>query len=369
MRILEITSYPPPRSGWSMRVELLKRHLEAHGHECVVLNIGQSRRTPSPDYETVLSGFDYIKKLWRYSARGYLAHVHVNGASPKGFVLALIAEFINLICGKRCVLTFHAGTDQIYFPRPKYPSLFPLFWVLFTIPRRIICNSEPVKRKIQEYGISGRKISAIQAFTRQYLEFEPRRLDDVVEIFYSTFPVVVFSYLNLRPKFHPLELLDGFARVARRRPDCGLVLCGLGGYVESDLGDAVQQRLHQSDLVGRVYVIDNLNHDEFLTALSRASVFLRSHTSDGVCSSVLEALSLRVPVLAAENGQRPPGVLTYNATDAGDLATVLEDLIARRGEVAAAMPVPDLPDTLTSEGALLVGEVDSPKPDPDICAV
>src|SRR5690606_29647691 len=92
-----------------MRVQLLKRLLEAQGHACVVLNIGQSRKIPSPEYETVLSAADYVKKVWRFSRRGYVAHVHVNGASPQGFVLALTAELLNLACGRRCFLTFHAG--------------------------------------------------------------------------------------------------------------------------------------------------------------------------------------------------------------------------------------------------------------------
>lgn len=368
VRILQITSYPPPRAGWGMRVQLLKRLLEAQGHECVVLNIGQSRKIPSPEYETVLSAADYVKKVWRFSRRGYVAHVHVNGASPQGFVLALTAELLNLACGRRCFLTFHAGVDQIYFPRPKYPWLLPMFWLLFTIPRRIICNSEAVKQKIQEYGISGAKIVPIQAFSVQYLEFEPVRLDAELEEFYDRFPVRVFSYINLRPKFHPLELLDGFARVAAARQDCGLVLCGVGGYTEGDLAQAVARRLEQPDLAGRVLVVDDLEHDAFLTALSRASIFLRSHVSDGVCSSVLEALSLKVPVVAAENGQRPAGVLTYTATDPADLATVLDRAIEQRDRLAASLPRPEVPDTLAVEAAVLTGNARGEKGDRAACA-
>ena len=51
--LLEVTSYPPPRAGWGLRVEFLKKQLEAEGHQCVVLNIGTSRAIPSPEYETV----------------------------------------------------------------------------------------------------------------------------------------------------------------------------------------------------------------------------------------------------------------------------------------------------------------------------
>jgi glycosyltransferase involved in cell wall biosynthesis len=338
-----------------MRVQLLKRQLEQRGHTCAVLNIGQSRRIPSDEYETVMSAFDYLRKVCVFSARGYVAHVHVNGASVQGFALALIAEIVSLLCGRRCVLTFHAGTDQIYFPRPKYPWLLPMFWVLFTIPQRIICNSEAVKARICEYGIPSKKISAIQAFSTQYLEFERRPLEPALDRFYARFPVLLFSYVNLRPKFHPVELLDGFAQVARRRSDVGLVLCGVGGYPELDLRLAVQARLEREDLAGRVLMVDDLDHDDFLNALSRATVFVRSHVSDGVCSSVLEALALRVPVVASENGQRPAGVVTYRATDADELATRLEEVIERRDAIASTMPQPEIPDTLTEEADLLVG--------------
>ena len=355
MNILEITSYPPPRAGWGMRVQLLKRHLEARGHDCVVLNIGQSRRRPSPEYETVLSGFDYLKKVWRYSARGYLAHVHVNGASPQGFVLAIVAEIVNVIWGKRCILTFHAGADQIYFPRPKYPWLLPMFWILFGIPRRIICNSTAVKDKIVEYGIAAEKILPIQAFSSQYLEFERQPLGAEVDAFYRHFPQLVFSYINIRPKFFPLTVLDGFAQVAARNPRCGLVLCGVGGYAEGDLQQAVAERLRRADLTGRVLLIEDLEHDAFLTALSQSTIFLRSHISDGVCSSVLEALALKVPVVACANGQRPPGVLTYTADNANDLSAVLTDALSRRDLLVSTLPIPEIPDTLTVEADVLIG--------------
>ena len=135
-------------------MQFLKEHLERHGHECVVLNIGSSRAIPSPEYETVLGAWDYVRKVWRFSRDGFVAHVHVNGASPKGFVLAILAELINLAFGRRCFLTFHAGVEQVYFPRPKYPALLPMYWVLFTLPKAIICNSEEVKSKIVEYGVN-----------------------------------------------------------------------------------------------------------------------------------------------------------------------------------------------------------------------
>ena len=83
-RILEVTSYPPPRAGWGIRVEFLKKALEVEGHRCVVLNIGTSRLIPSAEYETVLGGSDFVRKVWRYSRRGFVVHAHANGDALKG---------------------------------------------------------------------------------------------------------------------------------------------------------------------------------------------------------------------------------------------------------------------------------------------
>jgi len=354
-KILQVTSYPPPRSGWGIRAQFVKRRLETEGHRCVVLNIGSSRKMPSTEYETVLGARDYVSKLWKYSSDGFIAHVHVNGASMKGLILALVAEVINLLAGKRCFLTFHAGVEQKYFPREKSVLLRPAFWLTFAIPARIICNSEAVRAKIEEYGISRSKICAIPAFSRQYLEFEPARLPDAMERFYARFPCILFSYVNLRPLFHPVELVEGFAKLAQSRPDVGLVLCGVSGYPEPDVLEAMSTRIAQRRLDDRICLVDDLDHDEFLTALSRAAVYVRTHVSDGVCSSVLEALALRVPVVASANGHRPPGVVTYQATDPEDLRKVLEDTLSKRDAIAAALPRPQVPDTVSVEVQMLVG--------------
>lgn len=352
-KVLEISSYPPPRAGWGVRVEYLKHHLEASGHACVVLNIGTSRTIPSPHYETVLGGADYVRKLWRFARQGFAIHAHVNGASPKGFVLAILAEAIGRLHGCRCFLTFHAGIDQIYFPRPKYPLLLPVYKTLFALPHRIICNSDEVKAKIVEYGVAPGKVVPIPAFSRQYLESGGSPLPDSITAFFDRFDEVVFCYLKMRPLFHPQAAVEGFARLAARRPGAGLLLVGIAGHMVDGIWPAVQARIARPDLRDRVLVVDDLSHDLFLAALGRARVCLRTHVSDGVCSSVLEALSLGVPVVATENHNRPPGVLTYAPADVDGLAALLDDVLGRREAIAAALPRPVVRDTLSEEAALL----------------
>ena len=354
VRILQVTSYPPPRAGWGVRVEFLKRALESLGHTCVVLNIGRSRTIPSPEYETVMGLGDYIRKVWRFSRAGFTIHVHVNGQSEKGFVLALLAAGINLLWGRRCLLTFHAGVDQKYFPKERARFLFPMYWLMFAIPRSVICNSETVRRKIAEFAVPLSKIVAIPAFSRQYLEYVEAELPAPLEEFLAARTETLFTYIRVRPGFYLDIMIEGFALLAARRPGTGLVICGVSGDIEPVLHADLMARIAAHDLASRILIVDDLDHDRFLTALRRSSLYLRTPTSDGVASSVLESLALGVPVVAAENGTRPAGVLTYRATDADHMAQVLEDTLERRPQIVAGLPKPEVQDTVATEVKLLI---------------
>ena len=352
-RILEVTSYPPPRAGWGIRVEFLKKRLEREGHHCVVLNIGTSRRIPSPEYETVMSSLDFVRKVWRFSRQGYVVHAHANGDSPTGLMLALVAQTIGLATGRRPFLTFHAGVIQRHFPREKSGRLTPLFRLLFKMPRRIICNSDPVKACIAAYGVDPGRILAIPAFSRQYLEFTPTPLPSHVDEFFARYRHVVFAYVRMRPLFFPVTMIDGMAEVMRRRDDVGLVVCGGTGHADEGVWPAVQEAISRHGISDRVCFVDDLDHDAFLTALQRSSLYLRTPITDGVASSVLESLALGIPVVACENGTRPAGVVTYPAEDAEQLAEAVERVIVNRAEIVASLTRVEVKDTVADEIAVL----------------
>jgi glycosyltransferase involved in cell wall biosynthesis len=354
-RILEVTSYPPPRAGWGIRVEFLKKRLEAEGHTCVVLNIGTSRAIPSPEYETVLGGRDFVRKVWRYARQGYAVHAHANGDALKGLLLALIAEVIAGICRCPCYLTFHAGVIQRFFPQEKSWKHAPLFWLLFAMPDRIICNSDAVKKKIQGYGVAPDRIVPIAAFSKQYMEYQPTALPQAMLDFFERYAHVIFTYVRMRPLFYPITMVDGLAELVGRRPDVGLVVCGMAGHSDEGVGEAVHGRIQQHRLDPHICLVDDLDHDAFLTALTRSTLYLRTPITDGVASSVLEALALGVPVVACENGTRPAGVLTYTADNASEMAAQVEHVILHRAQIVEAIGRLDVPDTLADEVRLLTG--------------
>lgn len=348
-KVLQITSYPPPLTGWGMRVRVLKQEMERRGHICTVLNIGKGRFLQGRDFVPVHSGLDYVKKVLRYRLRGYLVHMHLNGDSPKGFVLALLAVTVSLLTFRRPVLTFHAGPVQKYFPQSQAPLLTPMFKFIFGAARAIICNSDAEKQAIMGYGIPGEKIVPIQAFTRQYLDFEPVPLPEPVERFFAAYPEAFCTYLLYRPQYFLSETMQALARLFAARPKAGLVLMGPGEDEEQ-----VKALLQEYGIAERVLLLGNQPHDVFLTVFRRSKLYLRTHWKDGVSSSVLEALALGVPVVACENGRRPPSTVTFENQNVDDLIAKLEFVLEHHQEVAASIIRPELPDTIEDEIAVLV---------------
>jgi hypothetical protein len=203
--------------------------------------------------------------------------------------------------------------------------------------------------------VSRRKIVPIPAFSRQYLEFTRPALSANLEAFLRRYRHAVLAYIQMRPLFFPQTLVEGMANVMALRPDVGLIISGMAGHSDEGVRPAFESAIQRHGIGDRLCILDDLDHDAFLTVLERCALYLRTPITDGVASSVLEALALRVPVVACENGTRPAGVVTYPPADADGLASAVGHVIAHRDEVVAAIPRFHVPDTVKDEVALLTG--------------
>ncbi len=354
VKILEISNYPPPRAGWGVRVSFVRRYLEDRGHEVHVLNVGPGRKIRSTDYLDVQGGFDYLRKIVRHAREGYLIHTHLNGDSPKGLVLTIVAELVGRITACPLVLTFHAGPEQRFFPRRRSRRFAPFYALAFALVHRIICNSEPVAARIVEYEVPASKIHVIPAFSRQYLDLGTIALPGDLDAFMLRHRPLLMCYFFNRPEFFLDSTFDAMVELGRSLPDCGMVLVG-GDSTAAEISAKIAQR----GLGGRCFQAGDVSHDQFLTILGRCHFYVRTPSKDGVCSSVLEALSLRVPVVASENGTRPDGTLTYVPDDATDLERRLREAWSDYDRIRSGLTPPPTRDTVEEEADLLVQVVRS----------
>ncbi len=351
LKVLEISSYPPPLAGWGMRVFVVKRALESQGHVCEVLNIGKGRFLVNRDFIPVFGAIDYAKKVLKHRLKGFTVHMHLNGDSPKGFMLTTLALTISLLTFRRPVITFHAGPVQKYFPQSEAPLLTPLYKYIFSAARHIICNSDAEKKAIMGYGVPAKKCRPIQAFTKQYLEFDRIQLSDELEDFYKKYKNVICTYVFYRPQYFLEEMMEGLGILFKERPDTAMVMMG----PDRDQG-AIIDLLRKNGIEDRVLIIGNQAHDAFLTVMAKSKLYLRTHWKDGVSSSVLESLALGVPVVACENDRRPPSTVTFENQNVDEMVEKLRYVLDNHQEAVQAIQKPDIPDTVTDEIAVLAGE-------------
>lgn len=331
-----------------MRIWFLKRAMEQQGFECKVLNIGKSRLIESPEYICVYGAGDFVKKVIRLCLQGFRVHGHTNGDTPKGLMLTFIGMFVSLLTFKRPFLTFHAGPVQKYFPQSRSKLFAPAYWLLFVMAKRVICNNDAVKNNIVGYGISQKKVVPIQAFSRQYLEYEPREMNGKLGGFLETRKQIVVSYVYFRPEFFIENMIEAWAKFLQKHREAGLVIMGFDQNSEP-----IKELIAHLGIGDSVIFAGDLDHDEFLSMLKRADIYLRTPVKDGVCSSVLEALSLGTPVVASENNLRPASVVTYDNDNQDDLVRKLEMVLADLPSYRERVVTPEIKDTLQDEIDLL----------------
>jgi glycosyltransferase involved in cell wall biosynthesis len=296
-----------------------------------------------------MNGWDYSSKVLAYARRGFVTHCHVNGEYFRGLLLALAALAVARLYGNRRIVTFHAGRIQPFFQGWRRIATWPWYRLLFYLSDDVICNQEGVRAALRPLA-GARAIHVIPAFSRQYLEFAPTSLEPALASFVTGRRPVISTYLCFREGFFTDVVLDAMRRLVRRRPMAGLVIVGTG-----DDRARFERALEVQGLQANVHLAGNLERNAFMTLMATSDLHLRTPVTDGVSSTVLEALSLRVPVVASDNGSRPAGVVTYPATDAAALAEALDVSLCRRDELVGGLPPLEIEDTARIEADLLTG--------------
>jgi len=349
--LVEIARFPPPTGSWTLRIGFVVRRWQALGRKCLLMNVNRDRRSHEVEYTNVRGPFDFVFKVLKVAAKGHILHTHTNGKGIKGTLLALTAQLIGLVFGRRTVLTFHAGLQQEYFPKTGRLWLDSLMWLTFKTPRYIICNSDRMKQRIvEDYGVPEDKVFAIPAFCGAYMETEPGELSPAVNSFAQQHDPLLVSYVFFfHPEFTVDLMIETVKRLRAEYPNLGLIIMGSKQYAEN-----YTPLIEELNLTDHVLLSGNLPREEFLAVLKRGHAYLRTPMGDGVAASVLEALTLGTPVVAADNGTRPESCLLYREGDLDEMVDRLRYVIENRNRVAERITAPDADDTIEKEVEVLL---------------
>jgi hypothetical protein len=271
----------------------------------------------------------------RHVGRGYAVHARVNGETRKGYVLTLVALVLARLAGRPALLTYCGGHRQSYFPAPRSSFRHMAFAFLFRISTRIYCNSEPVKQALLTTGIDSDRVVPIPHFSSQYVQFTASELPGLVKEFSARVDGMFFLYLCYRKEYMLDFLADAMRRCRAQFPRIGFLLVGTS---EREL-EPLRSFFQSQGLVEAVCITGSVPHDCFLTMLTRSLAYIRVPLTDGVCSSVLEALTLRVPVLGSDNGTRPEGVEQWQADDVDSLCKLMENAVTGHEAMVVRIPL------------------------------
>jgi glycosyltransferase involved in cell wall biosynthesis len=139
--------------------------------------------------------------------------------------------------------------------------------------------------------------------------------------------------LFFRPEYGFDLLTSAVARLRFHYPSVGCLVMGSGEQREE-----AERQIHETGLEENLLLLGDVNHDACLALMSVSDVFIRPTLQDGDSTSVREALSLGVPVVASRIGTRPAGANLFQPGDVGEMLSKIELAVGRKivGEAPAA---------------------------------
>ncbi|HLN02401.1 MAG TPA: glycosyltransferase family 4 protein [Bryobacteraceae bacterium] len=316
MKILLIGPYPPPHGGVSVHVSGIHLQLIAAGERCRVLDTSRDR-----------PGLGFGIVLLRHAWQGWTLHVHTNGHNLKSWLLALGCGLAGRARGG-CILTLHSGMAPGYLrAAPLWRRRLAAF--VCSLYTRVICVSDEIRSAVLSFGLPPHRTEIVPACLKT--ERTEVALDPSILAWIGRHQPLFSTALFFRPEYGFDMLTTAVARLRLRYPSVGCLVMGSGEQREE-----AERRIHETGLEENVLLLGDVNHDACLALMSVSDVFIRATLEDGDSTSVREALSLGVPVVASRIGTRPPGTILFQLGDVGEMLSKIDVAMAKKRD--AEMP-------------------------------
>jgi glycosyltransferase involved in cell wall biosynthesis len=318
LRVVQLGPYPPPHGGVQSNLVAIRTFLRRYGAECSVINITRHRKQDGDDVYYPNSAIGVVRLLQRL--RYDIVHLHVGGMLNRR-VLSL-----GLVCtlqpGSKSVLTFHSGG---YPSTPEGKATSRSSFAGFVLRRfdGLIGVNPEIMDFFKRLGASPERMRLIlpHAFLP---ELEPAsKLPQNIDSFFAGHSPMLISVSGLEPEYDVPLQIQALGELRKKFPSAGLAIFGSGSLEEE-----IRQRIAATPYRGDILLCGDVAHSITLRAISRADLMLRTTLYDGDAISVREGLHLGTPVIASDNGMRPPGVHLIPKSNLAALVSAMEERLA-----------------------------------------
>nr|AYC79454.1 group 1 glycosyltransferase [uncultured bacterium] len=266
-----------------------------------------------------------------------ILHLHIGGLLS-GRLLGLCA-FCGALPRRKSVLTFHSGG---FCSSPEGQAITPRSVASFVFRR--LDAIVAVNREIADFFVGRCRVpqdrvhlipphASIGATLKAAAE-----LPKTLQQFFDLHDPLLLSVGLLEPEYDLPVQMETLGLVRMRHPRAGLVMIG-SGSLETQL----RARMAALPFSEHLLLAGDVPHKATLRAIRDCRLLLRTTLYDGDALSVREALEIGTPVIATDNGMRPPGCQLIPAPAQPEL---LRDKI----EALLAAPIPQAAAPQTPAG-------------------
>jgi len=317
MRVLQLGPYPPPHGGVQTNLVAIRQFLTEQGIPCEAINLTRFRR---PDQDGVYYPKNALELMWLLARLPYdILHLHIGGnLSARLLGLSLLCCWLP---GRRAVLTFHSGG---YPSSPEGRAMNARSWRGFVLRQfdALIAVNQEIAEFFEKCGASRSRIRMIPPHALPASRGSGCLPEWLQDFFESHQPLLLTVGL-LEPEYDlPLQI-EVLGAVRQHYPNAGLAIIG-SGSLEAQLRAQIEAVSYAS----HIKLCGDVEHGVTLSAIEVCDVFLRTTLYDGDSISVREALHLGVPVIATDNGMRPPGIHLIAISDRDGCRRMIEQVLA-----------------------------------------
>lgn len=251
-------------------------------------------------------------------------------------ILAPVYTSMLAMCGRPFVFTLH-DLQERHFPE-NFSLATRLWrrltnWLLVRGARRVICESEFVKRDIVRYvNPCASKIDVIPApptaLVRASTGAEAETTVEAVRLKFGLPGAYLFYPAQFWPHKNHLRLIEAFSMLAGAHPGCTLVLTGR----ECDYFNQMKRRIREAGLESRVRHLGYVEQDELVALYRGATVMVMPTLHESISIPVYEAFSLGCPVCVSNVVALPEQVgdagLLFDPSSPEDMAEKIGRLLS-----------------------------------------
>jgi glycosyltransferase involved in cell wall biosynthesis len=296
MRVVQLGPLPPPHGGVSTNLKAIHGLLKSRGHDAGVIAITSSGGEDSvTNAYWPRSAFQLLRLLLTLDFD--IVHFHIGG--DFSLRLAVLTLLCGILPGKKSVVTFHSGGYALQ--AREFAKPMSIRGIAFRSVDFLVGVNSQMLEMFRAYGVPEGKMRLILPFALNRPDPKSKIPSNLMDFINKHQPFIL-SVGGLEREYSHSLTIDAMTKVLRKLPNAGLMIVG-SGSIENEL----REQINVKELSDRIVLVNDIEHDVVLHLIEKAEVMLRLTQYDGDAISVREALFLRTPLIATDNGMRPEG--------------------------------------------------------------